>query len=214
MKHSQSSKSLRDKYEKATIPIGKALGRLKISANMMTIISVIFAGISTYFLALRDLWMGVLFFLIAGICDMLDGAIARATGTASPFGTLLDNTIDRVVEGFLILGLILGEFIPGWLGVITILGMYLPSYVRARGEAEIGERALGYGLFERKEKLGTLLAGIFLTGFDIPMIEELKNIGITNYIFLACLIVSIFSIITAIQRLYFFYTKHKEKASF
>ena len=40
--------------------------------------------------------------MIGSILDILDGALARAGGKATPFGAFLDSTTDRVSEGFML----------------------------------------------------------------------------------------------------------------
>ena len=41
---------------------------------------------------------------LAGVCDILDGRLARALGVASPYGKFIDSTLDRFVETFAFLG--------------------------------------------------------------------------------------------------------------
>ena len=43
---------------------------------------------------------------LGGVCDILDGRIARALKIASPFGKFLDSTLDRFVETFVFLGFV------------------------------------------------------------------------------------------------------------
>ena len=43
---------------------------------------------------------------VAGICDILDGQLARQSGGETKFGAFLDSTLDRVAEGAVLLGLL------------------------------------------------------------------------------------------------------------
>ena len=206
----------RKKYEEMSVKLGKLLAKTHLTPNMITVISIFVAMISLPYFYMRDLIMALAIIIIAGILDIFDGALARAIKKTSKFGTLLDNTADRIVEAILILGLTLGNFIPGWLGVLTISSMLLPSYVRARGEAELWVRGMGVGFFERKEKLSTLFAGIILEYIFSNYLKDYQSIlvsliGFNNpFIFISCLIVSAFSLITAVQRLYFYKGVEKE----
>lgn len=189
---------LRDWYEKTFLPLGKALSKTGVKPNQITTLSILIGLPQIYYFWKNDLILGLLFFLLAAFMDILDGSLARATGRVSKFGQLLDHFSDRVVEFELVFGLILGKYVPGWLGALLIFSMLMPSYVRARGEAVSGISGQSVGLFERKEKLGTLIMGIIL------------EYWYESAIFYAGLVVVVFSLITALQRL-IYYRKNIEK---
>ena len=183
---------LRDWYEKKFIVLGRALAKTGLSPNQITVSSVLIGLFQIYFFWRNELLLGFAFFIIAAFMDMLDGSLARATNKVSKFGQLLDHFSDRAVEFELVFGLTLGNYMPGWLGALLIFSMIMPSYVRARGEAVSGISGQGVGFFERKEKLGTLIAGIIL------------EFWFNKSIFYAAIIVSVFSLITAVQRLLYY----------
>ena len=89
-----------------------------------------------------------------GICDILDGRIARATGVASAYGDFVDSTFDRFVEVFAFLGFIV-FFKDRQLGVFVsaaaMAGSLIVSYARARGEVH-GVNCSA-GLMQRAERL-------------------------------------------------------------
>ena len=91
---------------------------------------------------------------LGGICDIMDGRLARALDLASPYGAFIDSTLDRFVEVFVFLGFVfyLRDFAYGpLLAAAAITGSLLVSYARARGES------LGVlckeGLMQRAERL-------------------------------------------------------------
>jgi phosphatidylinositol phosphate synthase len=91
---------------------------------------------------------------IGGVCDILDGRIARLTGVASAYGDFVDSTFDRFVEAFAFLGFAwlfratpYGSFLAG----SALAGSLIVSYARARGEV-LGVTCLG-GLMQRGERL-------------------------------------------------------------
>jgi phosphatidylglycerophosphate synthase len=59
-------------------PIGALLAKTGITPNMMTILSLLVAIISGYSYAIREITVGALLIVVAGVLDMMDGAIARA----------------------------------------------------------------------------------------------------------------------------------------
>lgn len=110
--------------------------------------------------------------IVAASCafDVLDGALARATGAASVFGAFFDSFLDRYAEAAVYAGLLVhyaGAGTP-W-GVeaafAAAIGSLMVSYARARAEGlGIACRA---GLFARPERIAVIIAGL-LTGFVLP----------------------------------------------
>ena len=89
-----------------------------------------------------------------GVCDIMDGRLARALGLASRYGQFIDSTLDRFVEVFALLGLVvfLAPHPFGPLAAAAALsGSMLVSYARARGES-VGVLCRE-GLMQRAERL-------------------------------------------------------------
>lgn len=85
-------------------PIGDGLARLGISADAVTWAGVIAAAAAAWGFACGNRRLALLALLTSGLCDLLDGAVARAGGRkGTSFGAALDSTLDRYGEG-LILG--------------------------------------------------------------------------------------------------------------
>jgi phosphatidylglycerophosphate synthase len=147
---------------KAVAPVGRGLASVGITANQVTLFGLLVALTAAYGFWIGNRLLAFLSLLVSGVCDMLDGAVARAgTRSGTPFGAALDSTCDRYGEG-LILGAIVARLAargaPLWLialGLLAGIGSYLVSYVRARSEG------LGIpcevGLLERPERLVFLL---------------------------------------------------------
>lgn len=74
-------------------------------------------------------------YTVAGLTDVLDGWLARKTGTASPFGARLDSVADLLFYGVLMLRLIpvLWKQFPGtiWYAVAAIVLVRLAAYAIA-----------------------------------------------------------------------------------
>ena len=168
---------------------GRLLGRSGISPNMMTGIGLILTITVTATLASGHLAWGGVLVLITSAFDMLDGALARATGRKSPFGAFFDSTVDRYTEALILLGLLLYyDRLPsaGWevtLVYLSIVGSLMVSYTRARAEA------LGFdckvGLLGRPERIILLASGLIL-----------------GFVFFALAVLAIFTNFTAAQRVF------------
>jgi phosphatidylglycerophosphate synthase len=125
------------------------------------------------------------------LADMLDGATARAGGTANPYGTLFDHVSDRYAEFLILLGIMLSEVVlPGW-AMFALFGMVMASYVRARAESSGKVVSCDVGFAGRPEKLALLMIGMGSQAF-FPQVHILQW---------AVIAVGVLSHITAIQRL-------------
>ncbi len=98
--------------------------------------------------------------LLTGVCDVLDGRLARTRGVASAYGKFIDSTLDRFVETFVFLGF--AVYFSDWsLGPLVVTsglgGSLLVSYAQARGETV---KVVGSGgLMQRAERLVLMLLG-------------------------------------------------------
>ena len=162
-----------------------ALGRTPLTPNQVTVVgfalTVGAAGLTAYG-QLR--WAGVVL-ILAGTCDIIDGALARSTKASYPYGAFLDSTLDRYSEGVIYLGLAAYFLtVPGplqrWLVLATLAalaGSFLVSYVRARAQS------LGFtcksGLFQRPERVVVTVAGLLIGGPVLYLVVFLLAI-VTN----------------------------------
>jgi CDP-diacylglycerol--glycerol-3-phosphate 3-phosphatidyltransferase len=118
--------------------VGRTLGRAGVSANALTYGSLAVAVAAGAGAALGHFFTAALLVLVSGVLDVLDGVVARANGTVSSFGALLDSTVDRLADGLPLLGVAIfygqtsaAAAIPA----LAMLGGFTVSYVRARAEA-------------------------------------------------------------------------------
>jgi len=147
--------------------IGGAIARTGLTANMLTVIGLVLnAAVAVVIATDHPRWGGA-FLLVASAFDMLDGAVARATGTTSKFGGFLDSTLDRYSESVVFLGVLIyildtSDARTGAILVfIATVGSLMISYARARAEA-LGWKA-SVGLVARPERV-ILLALCLLFG--------------------------------------------------
>ena len=137
--------------------VGTWLSRTGMTANMATLIGLLLnAGVAAV-IASGHPRIGGGLLLLASAFDMVDGAIARATGSTSRFGGFFDSTIDRYSEIVVYIGLLIwlnqgrDDHAGSLLVLIAATGALMISYARARAEA-IGYGA-SVGLVARPERV-------------------------------------------------------------
>ena len=133
--------------------------------------------------------------LWASSCDMLDGELARVTGTAHPSGAFLDSTLDRIGEIGVLVGIAAG--LSGRSGILVasaaLAASLLVSYVRARGEG-LGVACPPGGL-ERPQRL-TIFIGALLASAFVPRETALVTLEA------ACFMVALGAGMTALARIF------------
>lgn len=188
----------RQKFAKISVKIGLIFSKLGFSANQWTVLTVLPAAVSFYFLINKDFMLAALFFIIAGFLDMVDGAVARVTGTVSKLGAYLDTIIDRYVEFLIIAGIIFAGLpsvlfrIEFWIAAY-VFGSLMTTYSKASAkEKDIMEKELKGGLIERAERLILLFFGLLLASqnliylsYVIVVLAVLTNISALQRIFIA-----------------------------
>ncbi len=109
-------------------------------------------------------WAGVVV-LLAGLCDVFDGQVARAANKGTKFGALLDSTLDRYSEAFIFFGIAFylvrtDSMLTKMALLFALAGSLMVSYVRARAEG-LGIECQG-GLMQRTQRtLAVALGALF-----------------------------------------------------
>jgi CDP-diacylglycerol--glycerol-3-phosphate 3-phosphatidyltransferase len=160
------SNLVKDQVRAISQRVGTVVARTGLTPDGATILGLFINCGVALVLASGNVQVGGVLLLIAAPFDMLDGAIARATGKTSAFGAFLDSTLDRYSECILLFGLLWhivhspdpAQATRTLLCFAAVTGSLLVSYNRARAEA------LGFhnevGLFARPERVVAL--GAFL----------------------------------------------------
>lgn len=150
--------------------IAGLLARTGVTPNTLTLASLVPALVSGVLAAYGAFGWATVFLLLSGAFDMLDGPLARTTGTVSRFGALLDSTVDRITDAAPLLGLTVFYATSGWMAVVpafTLLAAYTVSYVRARCE---GLKVQLPPLWMRRGDRMALIALALLAGLASPML--------------------------------------------
>jgi CDP-diacylglycerol--glycerol-3-phosphate 3-phosphatidyltransferase len=161
----------RAKAERGLEPVGRALHLAGVSADVLTVLGLVIAIGTAVLIANGNLFLAVFGVILSGVPDLLDGSVARHSGTASPRGAFFDSVCDRVADAALLGGVawhLTAESAEAPILALAVVALsMLVSYERAKAEA-LGFSARG-GVMERFERLVLLGAGL---AFDVlvPML--------------------------------------------
>jgi CDP-diacylglycerol--glycerol-3-phosphate 3-phosphatidyltransferase len=177
-----------------TRPILAGAAALRFTANALTGIGLLLncaAGVAAGLGAWGWTWI---FLLWGSTADLLDGELARSTGSSSPAGAFLDSNLDRVSEIALLAGLAVG--LPDRSGVFwaiaALASSLMVSYARARGEG-LGVTCPAFGL-ERPHRMVAFLFAFLAATF-------LSAVGSSALLELTCAAVALGAGATALGRM-------------
>lgn len=171
--------------------VGRALVRTPVTPDMITATALVGTLVGAGFIATGHLVLGGFLCWGFAMLDSVDGALARARGTSSSWGALLDSTSDRVADGAIFGALVLGfARTEPWIARVALFCLVfgaVVSYVKARAEGLGVECNVGFA--ERAERLIIVLLGVIL-GAWVP------------YVLAICLwALALATVVTVFQRL-------------
>lgn len=169
-----------------------------INPNIFTLLGLVFAYISSIYIALGYNIVAGFFLLISGFFDLLDGALARVSKRVTSFGGFLDSVLDRYSDLFVLYGIVVfflrrAEILWSVVTVLAIIGVAIIPYAKARAEA--ASLKCNTGFLERPERIIILLIGLFF-----------------NVLTYAIIIIAVLSHITVIQRIVFVWKEYNKKS--
>lgn len=132
--------AVKDRGRGILAPVARLLANLGVTPNTLTVAGLAASGVAGFLVARGDFRASAIALLAGGLCDVLDGAVARATGRSSTFGAFLDSSVDRVAEMFFFAGILVffireePSTLYALLAFLAAGGSYMVSYVRARSE--------------------------------------------------------------------------------
>ena len=161
--------------ERLILPLVRGLAALHVTPTAITVAGLAGNIVAAVLIGSGELLAGGVVMLLSSALDMLDGALARETGKASPFGALFDSVVDRISESVVLFGVLVyttgqGDREQTLLVFGALAGSLLVSYVRARSEA--AGVSVTAGLFTRPERV-VLLGTALITGWLRPALWAL-----------------------------------------
>jgi len=166
-------------------PLARALARMGISANAVTIAGGVLSLVGAGLLAAGMPLAALVVLLVGTITDTLDGQIAKAAGGGTRLGAFLDSTVDRVADGALFVGAAasganLGQPLLLWSSLVALVASFLVPYVRAKAES-LGVSA-SVGPAPREARIV-----IFLIGLAAWALFDLQGLFVAAVLALALL---------------------------
>jgi len=180
-----------------TRKIGYAVAHIIPSPNIITILGLLFAIIFLSLILISTNYtyvIAIIFYILSISMDVLDGAVAKATGKSSKVGAFLDSTIDRITDAIYILALYYILDLNLIILFLLLFGCLMISYIRAKAES-IGLKMEGIGIAERGDRLILILL-ILLTS----IFSKMSALILT-------LVLLVLVLITIVQRIYYTLSK-------
>lgn len=155
----------RKPVDKAVKPIGTLLLKTGLSPDHLTVIGLLIGAGAAVAVGAGHLHLGLILVILAALPDLFDGALAKASNTASQRGAFFDSTVDRLTDAFLLGGIsyYLADGDEPRLAVLpyAVMGLSMViSYQRAKAES-LGLDAKG-GLMERAERIVVLCIALLI----------------------------------------------------
>jgi CDP-diacylglycerol---glycerol-3-phosphate 3-phosphatidyltransferase len=177
--------------------LGEGLHRAGIHPDAITVLGLVVVGVAAVLIGAGELTWGGVVLLLGLPLDAVDGAVARAMKRQDRFGEMLDSSLDRYADGLIFGSLsyyfaVQDAFTLMILALAALLGSFMVSYTRARGEGVAV--IVKIGLFSRLERVVViLLILLFPAAFGLPILE----IGVV--------ILAVGTNVTGLQRLWYVY---------
>ncbi len=173
-------------------PIARALLRMRITPDMVTLTGTTLTVVTALVLIPSGRFIPAMLLLAVFVsADVLDGTMARLTGTQGPWGAWFDATLDRVADGAIFGALLIwaawySNTLTTLLAWVCMVGGAVISYAKARAEA-VDATANG-GIAERAERMILLAIGAIL--------QQFVDWGMTA----ALAVLAVLTVITVFQR--------------
>ncbi len=201
--------ALKQKVRQIFKPFAGIFLKLGISPNAMTGLGVFLSMAAAIFFATKHLWQGGLFYLLAGLCDIFDGAMARIQGRGTSYGAFLDSTLDRMAEAIALMGVMvyfhrIDETPMIYITYLAVTASLLVSYTKARAEG-LGQEC-DVGWLERPERVTLVVVGCLPALFVADQISWIwpdKGAGQnSDGLRVAMVVMMVFAMITIAQRMH------------
>ncbi len=197
-------KSVERVFYGVTRPMVEGLIRAGIRPNVITTIGTLLVVASAVAFGMGRVRLGGLLYLLSGVVDTLDGAVARANQQVTRFGAFYDSTLDRVGDGATFMGIAVYYLLAPEgtvarrelaiiISMVAIIASLLVSYARARAE--------GLGI---DCKVGMVQRAERIVGLSLPTLLWGAGPG-GAVLFWIVAVLALTSVITVVQRFVYVY---------
>jgi len=163
----------------------RALSLARIHPNLLTALGLAINIVAAILFGKGNFLAAGLVVFGAGVFDMVDGRVARASNTATSFGAFFDSVVDRYSDMALYMGLLVyyarvGRFLYLILVALVMAGSVMISYTRARAESLIPSCKVGF--LERPERIVLIIIGAIMDrmGPVLWIIAVLSNVTVVH----------------------------------
>jgi len=191
--------SLQNGFVNLLTPLIKILTRWGINPNSFTLAGLIITSMAAVAFIMGHLRLGGFLILLGGLCDTIDGSLARFANKATHFGAMFDSAVDRYSEFVMFFGMVVyfvmsKDYPTSVVAFFALCGSIMVSYSRARAES------LGFdsrvGIMQRPERIVFLGLGALI------------HPGALKF---AIWLVAIFANFTALQRIRYAHKQSETK---
>jgi CDP-diacylglycerol---glycerol-3-phosphate 3-phosphatidyltransferase len=150
--------------------LGRTVAKTGITPNMVSVVGFLGNALAAWLITQDMLvWAGVVYGFFSAL-DLVDGAVARATNRATPYGAVFDAVLDRASEALVLAGIAWyfgdrGEYVQAGVTYAALFGSVAVSYMRAR--AEVMGVSMRDGLFRRQERVVVVTAGLLFNWLTV-----------------------------------------------
>lgn len=176
-------------------PVARGLLRLGVKPNHVTVVTALAVSIIVLLTwSHGHFLLGMALVLPFTIGDLLDGTMARLSGSTSALGGFLDSVLDRVTDAALVGSLLWWSISTSqdslviFAGIVAIATGGIVPYVRAKAEALNVECKVG--IMERGERALVVGVAVIVAGF-----------GYLSAVEIAFAILAFFNSVTVVQRI-------------
>jgi len=191
--------SLQNGFVNLLTPLIKIFTRWGINPNSFTLAGLIITSMAAVAFIMGHLHLGGFLILLGGLCDTIDGSLARFANKVTRFGAMFDSAVDRYSEFVMFFGMVvyfvmLKDYPTSVVAFFALCGSIMVSYSRARAES------LGFdsrvGIMQRPERIVFLGLGALI------------HPGALKF---AIWLVAIFANFTALQRIRYAHKQSETK---
>ncbi len=137
-------------------PIAK---HMNINPDYITAFSILLCIIAGYFVLQNSLLFAAVFWLLSGVFDLLDGAVAKMHRRATKFGSLFDKVADRINDALILCAIILAGLVELWVGLAALALITIASYASACLDAQV-EKTTGEKISLRAVRTAIIFIGL------------------------------------------------------